>query len=349
MTAIESNKAPATYKGVDLVKFIFAVCVVCIHTQILGLLPELGERIVTSGLLRLAVPYFFVASGYFMYKKVIKVGREQAWSVVGGYCLRLLKPFIFFTVINTAQKLISLFGQGVKVVDAAIIVFKAAHVYPYGALWFVLACIVGALLLFPFLRWGKIWPAIIIGVALYSFALICNNYYFLIEGTVVGRIVNAYMAEFTSARNGLFVGFVFLALGSFSCKISDTVLKHKRVLVFVTAALYLIYVAEFMTLLLLGCSWLDDRALYITQLIMVPALFLTTLIINPPIPDKLSLLFRNLSVGIYYLHRPILWCSALIFSHPAINFPLVLVVSVGICLAAYSVRRKPAWISGLLK
>ena len=345
--AVDEKKT--TYRGVDLAKLLLAVCVVGIHTNIATLLPGIYERILTAGLFRLAVPYFFVASGFFMYRKVEKLGRERAWQVVSGYILRLMKPFLLFTVINSVQKGIDLLRGGTNWKYAALNVFKSAVFSPYGALWFVLACIVGALLLFPFLRWGRVWPAVIIGICLYFFAVLCNNYYFIAENTPLQSLVELYRRVFITSRNGLLVGFLFLALGCFACQISQILLRRRALLITVTAVLYAVYVAEFLTLYLCDCSYLDDRALYLTYIPMIPALFLVTLLIDPPIPHKLSMLFRDLSVGIYYLHCPLRWFVLLVTTNPLINYPVVLTAAVGICLLAYSVKRKPKWISGLLK
>lgn len=55
---------------IDIFKLIFALCVVAIHTNLFG-----GVKygyILKCNIYRLAVPFFFICSGYFLADKVIK-------------------------------------------------------------------------------------------------------------------------------------------------------------------------------------------------------------------------------------------------------------------------------------
>ena len=118
--------------------------------------------------------------------------------------------------------------SGKSLLSTLRILIRTILFYPYGALWFVQACIIGVLLLYPFLKKDKLKLAITIGVFLYGFALVCNNYSFLIENTPLEKIITAYLDNFISARNGLFTGFVSIALGILCSQIYEKFSLKKK-------------------------------------------------------------------------------------------------------------------------
>ena len=85
--------------------------------------------------------------------------------------------------------------------------------YPMGALWFVQACIVGALLLYPFLKRNKLSLAIACGFILYGIGQLFNSYSFIISEWEERDVVLFFCK---SLRNGFTMGLLWLALG-FKC------------------------------------------------------------------------------------------------------------------------------------
>lgn len=204
--------------------------------------------------------------------------------------------------------------------------------YPPGALWFVLACIVGSQLLKPFIKRGKLMLAIIIGIVLYMFALLANNYYFLLLGSPFQNIIDLYLHLFISARNGFFVGFIFLAIGIFCSKINISPRNSVVLAVFFGLCLFI------ETIFLKGKVFADEGSLFLSHLLLVPTLFLALKNINFCIKYELSLLLRNLSTGMYYLHKPILFVVCLFAEHQLLIFSMTLIISLLICLLAYRTK-----------
>ena len=54
------------YDLVDLNKFVFAICIVALHTKALSILPAHVEWVIEHMIFRLAVPFYFVMSAYFL-------------------------------------------------------------------------------------------------------------------------------------------------------------------------------------------------------------------------------------------------------------------------------------------
>ena len=184
---VEQHKS---YQFVDFLKFFFCLCVVAIHTSVF---PEFGGA---SAVLRLAVPFFFITSGFFFGRKVINSEKTEIWQITKRYCLRLLKIFIFFSAVNIIEHVWLQLYRGTPVSEILKKEISYILFYPRGALWYVAACMIGVLLLVPFLKEKKLNVALCIGVILYGFLLICNNYFFLINNTRIELFVNFYLKYF---------------------------------------------------------------------------------------------------------------------------------------------------------
>ena len=331
----------STFSGVDFFKFFFAVCIVALHAKALHFLPETTDYMITRLVFRLAVPYFFIASGFFLGKKLFALKKEEYADVIRAYCLRLLKPLVFFEIISLLYNAVRYITLGLSLKNNLFLLGQSVVFYPFGALWYVQACIIGVLLLYPFLKRNKLNLAIIIGVLLYIFALLANNYSFLLINTPFEGLVKTYLRFCVSARNGLFTGFISIALGILCSRIHEKVCKRPAVSILLALAGFFLYVAEVFFIRAVNKAPLDDSSLYVTHLFFVPALFLATLQLKIPVSQKLSVTLRNLSTGIYFLHRPLLYITGCFISVSWLEFLVVLLSSIAICLLVYKTQLKP--------
>ena len=322
-------------KSIDLLKYLFCLCVVAIHCGTLANIDSDVGYFVTQGVFRLAVPFFFVASGYFLGSKIIR-NPENMDFMYKKYIKRLLIPLVFFSLINVLLESIKMSSyMNGPVVFREII--RHVVFYPWGALWFVQACIVGALLLYPFIKRNHFIGALLVASLLYSWALVCNNYFFVVQGTFLEPYIRVFMNLCVSARNGVFVGFVYLAIGFFVAR------RDSNVPVFFTIVAFSIYVLEI--LMLKNKASLDDSALYISQLLVVPIIFIKALNFSVNISDETSLMFRNFSVGIYLLHRPVISVLDIVGADYVPKTIVVYIVCSGIC---YLVHRKGGRLKRIL-
>ena len=334
-----SDSDKKTYSAVDLLKFVFCIFIIALHTHAMSVFSESVEFYSTRILFRLAVPYFFVTSGFFLRRKYRQVENQEYRGVLFGYVKRLLYPYVIFSVIWMIQYWTDemLLGHGRIGILKRIIQY--AVFYPKGAIWFVQALIVSAFLTFVFVKKKNgINLCIAVGVILYSFALLCNNYYFAAEGTMLSGIIDKYMAYCISARNGLFVGLIFFSIGMKCYDILHDRRINRLLLYILTASSFVVYVAEVFVLRRLGLNFIDDGSLYISQLFLTPCLLLCSVSINIGLPDKASILLRNLSTGMYYLHRPVLWMLGFYFGNSLVLFLITALTAFGICLLSYKIE-----------
>lgn len=321
------------YSSIDFLKFFFCLCIIAIHSDAFAGVGPTANFYITQSIFRLAVPFFFVASGFFLGKKISR--RPNDIDVCyKRYIKRMFVPLLFFSAINIVLESVKMSGymNGPMIFKE---IMKHVVFYPWGALWFVQACIVGIIFLYPFVARKKIRYAIALGFFLYVWALLCNNYFFIAKDTVLEPYVRVFMNVFISARNGIFVGFVYLAIGfglGANPKINTS---PQKTLLWSTLcmALYLIEIT-----LLKNRSSMDDSALYISQLLLVPLILFYGTQMSLPIHPQKCLMLRNFSVGMYLLHRPILSIMDILGVNYLPNYMLWFVVCsfcAGICFFAY--------------
>ena len=81
-------------RTIDLLKFIFSICVIAIHSSLFKEINTTLYISTTMGLFRIAVPFFFITSGYFYYRKL---SSNQDTKI---YILKLIKIFLFLKLLK---------------------------------------------------------------------------------------------------------------------------------------------------------------------------------------------------------------------------------------------------------
>ena len=88
------------FAGVDFTKFIMAIFVVAIHTHpFKGIDSNLFVNI-WNVIITFAVPYFFIASGFFLFLKVNKETDKSLQLVkIKTYGKRIIKLYIYWNIL----------------------------------------------------------------------------------------------------------------------------------------------------------------------------------------------------------------------------------------------------------
>lgn len=288
---------------VDFFKLLFSLFVVAIHAKLLSF-PESGlsERVswyLVHMLLRLAVPFFFVTSGYFYGNKFWKVcsSRDGRLAICKKYIIRLTPPLVFWGTLGIVPFAITTFQSDKSF--KMLRIMQLAIFYPKGATWFVAACILAVLIISLF--WENKRCLMVFAVLGYVFAMLCNSYYFVIQDTFLQKIVDLYMKVCISARNGVFVGLLYIGIGMWLSKPQNIIerLTSTRLVFF----LALLYVCLFLEVTFCyGKPYLDDTSLFISMPLFSALLLELLLRTSAKYSTKVSLIMRRLSVYMYFLH-----------------------------------------------
>lgn len=189
-TTLEVRNA-TSFNGIDLVKFICAFLVCAIHIDPLTGSAAQYSYLLRLGLCRIAVPFFFVASGFFLFRKMDPARFDRAR--LKKYCFKLLLLFGLWQVLLV-------FGERYQ-------------------LWYLGAAAFAALFVGLLLMWRvKFRYIAVLAVALYMIGILGDTYYGLLAPVkalpVLRYGVIAFEKVFFPTRNGLFMGVIFVFMGA---------------------------------------------------------------------------------------------------------------------------------------
>lgn len=283
---------------IDILKLFFAIGVLAIHAKVFDSNDTFTWTLLHA-VFRLAVPFFFVASGYFFYLSYKK--NSNLKETTKKYIKRLMIPLIFWLTLNLPVVIYNYLQTGDSVSKIIKKLMRDLIFYPWGAMWYVLALIIAIIIISPFFKKNKLKLIVLIGFFLYLFALVCNTYYFIIAGTQLQKVIDSMLLIIKSARNGLFEGVYFVSVGMYIAKLSESKLisNTKNNIVFIIS--YMLLIVEI--LLTKNLQHRDDHSLFITYAILIPSIFIFLTQFNLNIDSKR---IRSFSTGIYFSHRFVL-------------------------------------------
>lgn len=274
-----SPNQPKNYNGIDLAKFFCAVMVFVIHIAPFD--PESFPlaRYLNFGLqqylCRLAVPFFFVSSGFFLFKKM-PPHDDLNKEAIKNYCFKILRLLGTWTVL--------LFWGGTW------------H------LWYLGATVIAVILLSLCFHFRMRFKHIaIVACLLYIIGLLGDSYYGVVEPLarlpVIKYIFTGYNLMFQTTRNGVFMGFIFILMGAaFSrCKIS---LKPQTSVIGFVASVICLFAEVFLL------KYHDIPIDYNMYVFLLPAVFfLFSFASTVKLKDRtVYKRLRNIGMLIYFSH-----------------------------------------------
>ena len=302
------NVERKAYYALDVAKFISAFLVVCIHTGPLLDVDATGNFILVQILARLAVPFFFVASGFLFFRK-LDFKREyndyENKAQLKHYLWRLCKIYIIWTILYLPFTYLLLKGQdGITVNSVLLYVRDFFFTGSFYHLWFLPALLVAVPVVYICLFKLGLGKTILFGFLLYLIGM-------QIPG--IQSVYQAYLQVFSTTRNGLFFGVMFIAMGALFAQ-RTLYLKNWQVLLgFLLSA----------GLLFAECFALKDNgfmheltSMYAMLLPCMFFLFLGLLRIHLP-QSKVYKTLRVLSLLIYVMH--IMFVNLLLRVWPLMN------------------------------
>lgn len=278
------------YYQVDVMRFVCAILVISIHTSALYSFGDVPGKVLSLGIARIAVPFFFIASGYFFYERFNHEGYLKA------YIIRILKYYLISTVVYTVILFTFIKSRNSNILDLVKnLLFNGVS----PSLWFFPALIFSISVLYLFLKKNWIKPLVIVSLVLYALGLIGDSYYGLVVGTPLEKLVEMYSAVFVNTRNGLCFGLPFLTLGVLINKHDmRSKLKHLKALTLLSAV---IFASEAYVLISNNIS--RDNNMYISLMFLVSCIFLLSLRSKKILSDRKAKLLRDMSLWIYCLHE----------------------------------------------
>lgn len=147
-------------KGIDLVKVLMAFVVVSIHTTTWPLL----------GIREVAVPYFFIVSGFFLFGKMTG-DRSSDLRAIRAWTLKILRLYLIWTAIYLPFTVYGFLQDGLSLKQSLMLFGRnllfVGENFMSWPLWYLLAMIWSGVLVFV-LRALKVpvWGMLLIGIIL---------------------------------------------------------------------------------------------------------------------------------------------------------------------------------------
>lgn len=219
------------FHAVDLVRFICAILVLIVHTSPFLPFSKLGNFVAINIFGRIAVPFFFITTGYFVHRNTMQRGDIY----FKRYIIALLKLYMFWSMIYIPFG-IQWVSQNIQLpwfLYPIALIVALVYIGTYFHLWYIPALIFALVLVQWYTKRFSYRPLLII-----AFILLClgtlETYYGVVSNKILVHIIDNYMKVFVTTRNGLFYGLFYVACGYYL--VHDTRIsriKHQGILAFV--------------------------------------------------------------------------------------------------------------------
>lgn len=345
--------------SIDLAKFIFAILVVAIHvspfgsgqSEIIGFLNFFLRDYVA----RLAVPFFFIASGYFLFKKTdinnFEINRSKT------YALKILKLYLIWSAIYFPLSFGNAFFDKKGFLHGVFAYIKNFILSTsFSHLWYLNALIF-AVVIISVLLYKRVSPKliIVIGALFYFIGLFAQSWFGFIEPLrnipSVWSALKLVKSIIVTTRDGLFDGLIYVGIGMLFAFYKIRLNKKQAGAGFVIS-MVLLFIEAF------GLEHLGYSRSHDTYLFLVPAaFFLFAFVRDIELADgDIYMKLRIQSSLIYFIHPYILRLIAvityLIFKNTEVillNYTATLILTVLITNLIMKCSSKPKgkWLKNL--
>lgn len=334
------------YKGIDLFKLIAAILIVLLHTIETS---DFYANEVKFVITRLAVPFFFIASGFFFYKGLNNTENKKKYFI--KYEKNLLLLFLVWAVLIYSPFTISSYindNPDSSAVYIAFLLIRRIFIIGPGAFWYLLALIIS--IAFIYLCYKKKLEKLLLFSMAFGFILtiLYTNFNSALSNiSVFNLLFKGIYYVFSWEFNFIMYGIPFCGLGFIFSKYNINInLRNSIILLAISTVLRVI---EYnLPLIFSRQTFFQENQISFFYVLQAIFFFYIALNINPSFSSQTSKNIRQLSSFIYFSHTIILYnimnpllenmFGSVIYDVKYI-FPKMLLVLV-ICFIIYSLIRK---------
>lgn len=197
-----------TFAGIDYFRLIAAFMVIAIHISPLSVWSEGIDYLITYCIGRIAVPFFFMTTGYFVLAPYVLSNFKKKYPL-RKYLVKNIRLYLIVTAVYIPVSIYS--GKMPKSIMEFIkqLLFDGTFYH----LWYFPAAIIGCVLL-AYLTKKSVQAAVCFSLIAYVIGVFGDSYYGLIENVPLLRALYTgifYVSSYT--RNGIFFAPIYILLG----------------------------------------------------------------------------------------------------------------------------------------
>lgn len=347
------------FPGIDIARLICSLLVVTIHVSPFGKSSAvvLPNFFLQHYLARIAVPYFFIVSGFFLYRKtpLNQFSLAPTWT----FLRRILRLYCLWCLLYFPLKLHRTLTYSTHGLAYNIFSLVRDFLFTGGFdhLWYLNALMVAVVIVSLLLsKKVKPWQIFTLGLLLQIAGLLVQNWVGLIrplQTTVPAAWQLLHLAKkvFVTTRNGLFEGVLYVSVGMLFAYCGFPLQKRQTGLGFLASMAFLLVEAG------LSTDWGSGKV-WDMYLFVLPAdfflFFLTAGVTMEPKPIYRSM--RSFSSLLFYLHPMVVSVLDLIaeaagydFKATLLRFPVVLLLTSALCILILktSDKKEGRWLRRL--
>lgn len=344
------------YKSIDLAKFVCALLIIILHTAPFASY----SKVLTVGFRNIitviAVPFFFVASGFIAFKKIDAQESDNKAKYVKKYLMRLVIMYLIWSAIYFTFVVIKWTrAEDFSVLYVLEYVKDFFFEGSYQTIWFLPALFAATLIVYLLRKKLPYKTIFIISAVIYLFTLGGSSYYGLVcKVPFVKAIYDVYYSFFDSIKNGVCFGMIFVSMGAMLAEGEQKIVeKTKTWKVFVALIICALLLAvEELAVGLLGWNVRGvDTVIMLVPFSCFFFIFLLKWNINGN--DKLFLVMRKYSLLMFLCQRiplsiiDMFMANTVIATNSMLYFVTVLLATLLIAFIVIKVSEKVKWLKYL--
>lgn len=233
------EKKEPNYKMIDLMKYVAAIMVICIHCN--QLFPyEYLDFFIKNIICRIAVPFFFISSAYFVRRQSVK--NTNYTSI---YLKKLIKSYCLWSIVFIPIGLDWL-HQNLSVAGYLLpfaLVYGFVHIGTYYHLWYIPAMILAIFLVNKLLKRFSYKTLFLVAITLFMFGSV-ESYYGLLNNGWFKDFFDLLIKVIFTTRSGIFYAMVFTLIGFFLYDYQDRMISSFRNINILTIVFFILLIIE---------------------------------------------------------------------------------------------------------
>ncbi len=330
------------FYAIDFFRLIAAFMVIAIHYPPFENVSHALSGGFSNILCRIAVPFFFLISGYFLGERIKNSEKTKQ------YIKKLVRFYLIYSAVYLPLAFYGFKGKEYSAFEIIVRYLRGLFLTgSYSHLWYFIALIVSVGLLFLLVNKIHIGDKALVGICCIIYFLGVLGCLFETELRSVSFLkvpIELYFDIFDDTKNGLFFGFPFISLGYILAKNRARIefaTKHILLLILFAG----IMCAEKVVEMALAVSVKQDMMISMMPTACLLFLCLAFVKLNNSSKNAASL-FRKMSVLIYVWHPLIGFIVEKVSEnvgyqiHSIVLYLSVLIISVGIALATIKLSER---------